>query len=206
MSGIRWFKIREIVISYDIACQWHKKLIERLGLLPDNIQPSWITKIVYAIPKFHRPAHVDSCNRTFSFNLIKGVGRSDGEAPERGWSRTNAISKSTAEMGPGNRRDTVDDHSNDLNWQKTQLIGERTVYTYSKGLYLISSLDAALTLLTKLMRALLGRERHTEGYDELCRSIPPQFVSLWVADVEKWESDPVNEHNPYEEEVQGMFE
>ena len=123
-SGIRWFKIQEIVISYDIVCQWHKRLVERLGLLPDNIQPSWISRVVFAIPKFHLPAHIDSCNRTFSFNLIKGVGRTDGEAPERGWSGMNGIAKSTAEMGPGNRRDTLDDHLGDANNEKVKELGK----------------------------------------------------------------------------------
>jgi len=37
------------------------------------------------VPKFHLPAYVEECNLQFSFNLTKGVGRTDSEAPERGW-------------------------------------------------------------------------------------------------------------------------
>ncbi|KAG2035191.1 hypothetical protein BDR03DRAFT_803099, partial [Suillus americanus] len=57
----------------------------------------------FLIPKFHLPAHITSCQIKFSFNFIKGVGRTDGEAPERGWADINPITTSTHEMGPRSR-------------------------------------------------------------------------------------------------------
>lgn len=42
----------------------------------------------------------------------------DGEAPERGWSSANDLAYSTREMGPGSRRDTLDDCFGDTNWTK----------------------------------------------------------------------------------------
>lgn len=123
-SGLHWFKIRELVISYDIACQWHKKLMQRIGRLPRSIRPTYLTALTVLIPKFHLPAHVEYCHRTYSFNLTKGVGRTDGEAPERGWARMNDASKSTTEMGPGLRRDTLDDQFGDEAWQITKRLGE----------------------------------------------------------------------------------
>jgi hypothetical protein len=74
--------------------------------------------IVFLVPKFHLPAHRPACHSTFSFNFTPRVGRTDGEAPERGWSNTNALGLSTKEMGPGSRRDTLDDHFGDMNWKK----------------------------------------------------------------------------------------
>jgi hypothetical protein len=109
-----------LVLSYDIGCQYHKKLWERLMKLPPELQPIHLAAFIVLIPKFHLPAHIEYCNRTYSFNLTPGVGRTNGEAPECGWSRLNAVAKSTAEMGPGNRRDTVDDHMADENWEKTK--------------------------------------------------------------------------------------
>ncbi|KAG5635682.1 hypothetical protein H0H81_010420 [Sphagnurus paluster] len=41
------------------------------------------------------------------------VGRTDGEAPKRGWAAVNAVTSSTKEMGPGSRHDTLDDHFGD---------------------------------------------------------------------------------------------
>lgn len=117
-------EVQDLVLSYDIICQWYKNLQERMHLLPDEIVPIHdIQELVFLIPKFHLPAHIDFCNRTYSFNLSRWVGRSDGEAPERGWARINNVAKSTAEMGPGTRRDTIDDHFNDGNWKKTSSLG-----------------------------------------------------------------------------------
>ena len=78
----------------------------------------------FLVPKFHLPAHIMACQTIFSFNFNCFVGRTDGEAPECGWSKINPITISTAEMGPGHHRDTLDDHFGDGNWKKTTLMGE----------------------------------------------------------------------------------
>lgn len=70
------------------------------------------------VPKFHLPAHLAKCHRDYSFNLTRGVGRTDGEAPERGWGYSNDSATATKEMGPGSRRDTLDDLFGDWNWRK----------------------------------------------------------------------------------------
>ncbi|KAG2126366.1 uncharacterized protein EDB93DRAFT_1097111, partial [Suillus bovinus] len=53
-------------------------------------------------PKIHH-----TCQTQFSFNYSKGVGRTDGEALERGWANINQVATSTKEMGPGSCRDTL---------------------------------------------------------------------------------------------------
>jgi hypothetical protein len=79
----------------------------------------------FLVPKFHLPAHIPKCQADYSFNFTPFVGRTDGEAPERGWSETNAMAASTKEMGPGSRRDTLDDHFGDHNWGKIAKMGTR---------------------------------------------------------------------------------
>ncbi|KAJ3531617.1 hypothetical protein NMY22_g8083 [Coprinellus aureogranulatus] len=185
-SGIRWFKIRELAISYDIACQWFKRLKERLQRLPKDLRPTQLTGLRILIPKFHLPAHIEYCNRTYSFNLTQGVGRSDGEAPERGWSRMNTVGKSTTEMGPGMRRDTIDDHSADLNWQKSK--------------------DLAVSMETKMVRAVAGSATHEAGFAEFRDSIPEKFAVVWVAQAESWEAKPSAVANPFEAQTQGVSE
>lgn len=116
--------VNRIVFSYDIACQWYKNIWRRMQILPERLQFTEIVKkTTFLVPKFHLPAHIAECNLNFSFNLTKHVGRTDGEAPERGWSRTNQLATSTREMGPGFRRDTLDDHFNDWNWKKITGLG-----------------------------------------------------------------------------------
>ena len=115
-SSLRDTKIKRLVVSYDIACQWHLNLFNRMEIMPESLRLSpTIEAITYLIPKFHLPAHIKKCNLMFSFNLTRGVGKTDGEAPERGWSDINTVAHSTKEMGPGSRRDTLDDHFNDWN-------------------------------------------------------------------------------------------
>ncbi|KAG1887397.1 uncharacterized protein F5891DRAFT_1132270 [Suillus fuscotomentosus] len=112
-------EISTLNISYDIACQWSKHLWTRMSAFPHQYHIKHDQKsITFLIPKFHLPAHVAKCQSNFSFNFIKGVGRTDGEAPERGWADINPIATSTHKMGPGSRRDTLDDHFNDWNWKK----------------------------------------------------------------------------------------
>ena len=115
----------DLVISYDIACQWHKNFFVRMDKYPAQLRLHQIERnILYLVPKFHLPAHVLKCRNNFSFNFSAKVGRTDGEAPERGWAATNALANSTKEMGPGSRRDTLDDHFGDYNWRKIIIIGE----------------------------------------------------------------------------------
>jgi hypothetical protein len=78
----------------------------------------WMLLITYVVPKFYLAVHRLFCQASFSLNFTPYVGRTDGEAPERGWAAMNAVANSTKEMGPGSRRDTLDDHFGDYNWRK----------------------------------------------------------------------------------------
>ncbi|KAF9485772.1 hypothetical protein BDN70DRAFT_795106, partial [Pholiota conissans] len=118
-SSLYQHSVQRLVLSYDIACQWYKNIWKRMEILPPHLRlDKIVTKTEFLVPKFHLPAHILECNFNFSFNLAKNVGRTNGEVPERGWSRTNQLATSTREMGPGFRRDTLDDHFNDWNWKK----------------------------------------------------------------------------------------
>lgn len=111
-------------ISYDICCQWGIHLRTRMAKYPEEYwvdfsRVAWF----FLVPKFHLPAHVERCQTAFSFNFTRYVGRTDGEAPERGWADINAAASSTQEMGPGSRRDTLDDHFGDWNHRKIVAMG-----------------------------------------------------------------------------------
>ena len=135
-SSLQGSKIRRVVVSYDIVCQWHKNLWTRMMEFPHefHVDRSQVF-FVFLIPKFHLPAHINICQTSFSFNYTKNVGRTDGEAPERGWANLNPAASMTKEMGPGSRRDTLDDVMGDSNWKKTVSMGTGllSIYTYSLG-------------------------------------------------------------------------
>jgi hypothetical protein len=113
-----------LTMSYDIVCQWYLYLWERMLDFPDHFHIDLEGKtITFLVPKFHLPAHVEKCQTAFSFNLTPGVGRTDGEAPERGWSDINPLSAQTKQMGPASRRETIDDHFGDWNHKKVVGLG-----------------------------------------------------------------------------------
>jgi hypothetical protein len=109
-----------LVFLYDIACQWSRKLSERLDRLPNSMQLSDRQRcsLHFAFPKFHISAHGLNCQSNFSFNYQPFMARTDGEDPERWWAHINPVSMSTKEMGPGARFDTLDDHASAWNWRK----------------------------------------------------------------------------------------
>jgi hypothetical protein len=123
-SVMRHRDLKVLNVSYDIACQWSRNLWTRMRTLGMDYWMDYDNKTVkFLVPKFHLPAHIEKCQVDFSFNLTKNVGRTDGEAPERGWANINPIASSTKEMGPGSRRDTLDDHFGDWNWKRVTQLG-----------------------------------------------------------------------------------
>ncbi|KAG1776918.1 hypothetical protein EV702DRAFT_1179602 [Suillus placidus] len=174
-------------VSYDIACQWHKHLWQRMSTMPAHLQLDHASKSVrFFVPKFHLPAHVLKCQSMFSFNFSKNVGRTDGEAPERGWSNINPVASSTKEMGPGSRRDTLDDHFGDWNWKKSVGLGA--------------------TLLRKMDEANEEHQAHANAFEELNRALNLEITTGWRADVEHWEENPndLSVRNPFETKVSAI--
>ncbi|KAJ7573010.1 hypothetical protein C8J56DRAFT_1008492 [Mycena floridula] len=110
-----------IVMSYDIMCQYSINFYARMSTVFGHQASRIHTKgvqFIWTVPKFHLPAHVQSCWQAFNFNYTKWTARSDGEAVERGWSWMNRLRRSIKEMGPGSWRDTIEDHVSFHNWQK----------------------------------------------------------------------------------------
>ncbi|KAG6847867.1 hypothetical protein H0H93_005344 [Arthromyces matolae] len=177
-SSLRGSDLERLVVSYDIVCQWHLNLRTRMLQYPHHLHiSSSILHVTFLIPKFHLPAHIEECNLLYSFNLTKGVARTDGEAPERGWANINPLAQSTKEMGPGNRRDTIDDFFNDWNWKKIIKFGP--------------------SMVKKIQEAARCSREHKEALDELEAVIPKDVVESWTAEVELWETDPAKK-NPYQ--------
>ncbi|KAF8132456.1 hypothetical protein EV363DRAFT_1163307 [Boletus edulis] len=180
-SSLRHSPLRSLNVSYDIACQWSKNLWDRMTTLPRPMQIQHDDKCVkFFVPKFHLPAHIMRCQTQYSFNFIPHVGRTDGEAPERGWANINPVASSTKEMGPGSRRDTINDHFGDYNWKKVCGMG-----TF---------------LGRKLREALKEHAEHKSTLEELEAAVvqdDAMVLSAWQTEIVRWESDPT-EPNPFE--------
>ncbi|KAG1724893.1 uncharacterized protein EDB91DRAFT_1087320 [Suillus paluster] len=152
-SSLRDNSVKMLNVSYDIAY--------------------YLSKVIhFFVPKFHLPAHVAKCQTIFSFNFTRFVGRTDGKAPERGWSNINPVAASTKNMGPGCRRDMLDDHFSDWNWKKVVGLGA--------------------SLLHKMKYARVERAEHQAAFEEFDTMITPKHRATWLNEIEAWEENPNN--------------
>ncbi|KAK0480968.1 hypothetical protein EDD18DRAFT_1113409 [Armillaria luteobubalina] len=93
---------KEVVIAYDIGCQWGKNLWKRINVYRHDLTPPQKQKdIVILVPKFHLPAHIVECQEEFSFAFELFIGETDGEATEWTWAISNPVASivSSAEDG-----------------------------------------------------------------------------------------------------------
>ncbi|GBE89961.1 hypothetical protein SCP_1702870 [Sparassis crispa] len=158
---------KNVVVSYDIACQWHRNLWKWYHIYEDCPFKKDDQDFVFLIPKFHINAHQDSCQTSFSFHNTPHVGETDDEGVERPWSDSNLYSLSTKEMGPGSRHNFLDDTFADYNWRK--ICG---------------------------MPALPERNEQVFTFAELNSAITPKDRGEWTTTIEAWEKNP-SQTNPF---------
>lgn len=123
-STLKHENVEDLKLSYDIACSWSIHVAERLDHYTVELRPSDGTVILFLIPKFHLPAHGESCQSKFSFNFNRFVGRTHGETVEQEWAHINGAALMTREMGPGARHAALDDHWGGWNWTKLLMLCE----------------------------------------------------------------------------------
>ncbi|KAF7311821.1 CxC2 domain-containing protein [Mycena indigotica] len=177
------------MISYDIACQWWKKLFERLRALPPMLRLHLVLDVflklfIFVVPKLHILGHATACQLLYSLNFALGSRQTDGEGIERPWSMIGGVAASTCVSGPGARLDLLDDHWSYWNWSK--LIG-----------------------LPKIIRRRLDQALHEqvvqrEAFDAFSLQ-QQERVSVWKAMVHDFEADGTKP-NPYEAKIDGLTE
>lgn len=112
----------DIAASYDVACIYCVHLQKRFEKY--SFEPLDHQSLQWSVPKFHINAHREFCRSVFSPYLLPEFARYDGEGVERRWALTNPFASITNEMGPGSRRDMLDDAFGAQNWNKIITIGE----------------------------------------------------------------------------------
>jgi hypothetical protein len=114
--------IMDVMLIYDIMCQYHRNLTRRVDQSPYLEIPDGL-HISKAIGLFHIHGHQDECFPRFAPTFIKGAGQVDGEILETLWAVLNDISPSTRTATLAHRTEILDDHMNDSNWKKLVRIG-----------------------------------------------------------------------------------
>ncbi|KAJ7170307.1 hypothetical protein C8R43DRAFT_1120735 [Mycena crocata] len=174
-------------LSYYIACQWHLNIRKRMKTYDPDLHMRLDDErmfVTFLVPKFHLPAHIESCNLLYSFNLTPDVGQTDGEAPEHGWANVNLLAGSTKEMKPGARRNCLNEHFNDWNWKKIIAFGRIILRKIKKAVPEMVATKVALEDMEQSLRAAQG-----EGEVEA--------VGKWTKMAEAWEKD-TKKPNPFE--------
>ncbi|KAJ7619486.1 hypothetical protein FB45DRAFT_1033340 [Roridomyces roridus] len=177
-SALRHFiKLLFFLFSYDIMCQWSKKLKERLLALPAPLRFHLANYFVkYVIPKLHILGHLKWCQDFFSLLYTLGSGQSDMEGIERIWAYSGPMGASTREMGPGSRQDTLDDFWHGWNWSKVVGMGE--------------------TLRLRLVNARKELARQEQALEEFSAAQHSE-VPAWKKSVDDFETGR-SDLNPYE--------
>jgi hypothetical protein len=110
------------VVSYDIACQYSVKLVERFSKSFPDLVPI-VEKIHWAIPALHVQGHQDGCIYVYSTAYMKCTGHFHGETAEHYWPELNQIGPQVRQQNGGHRHDTVINNHNDWNHKKMTKIG-----------------------------------------------------------------------------------
>jgi Kyakuja-Dileera-Zisupton transposase len=181
-------QLHQLLFSYDITCQWwkklwtdhHNKLPSELQLNVENIHMDCV------ILKFHLHAHTKDCHTEYSLNLTPGVGHTNGEVVERNWSAVNPAVNSMKEMSEGSHYNTLDDIWGDLNYQKMIAMGNQLCSSSPLCMIMIF---AAQGLPKKLSAAIKEGKMHTAEFNTFCDGLESSTLSAWQAMVSEWEAD-----------------
>jgi len=76
--------VTDVVVTYDIGCQWGKNLSRRLTKCPSipSLDIGSLNSFRVAVPKFHIISHAASCQASFNLAYMDGVGMTHGEGVE----------------------------------------------------------------------------------------------------------------------------
>ncbi len=198
---LRHLRVRKLV-TYDIACQWVKGLLERVAKFPSHLQIALPTgRIKYGIPKLHWHGHERKNDSQFSLNYIPGAARNDGEGIERRWWWVQPVANSTKTMGPGRRQGTLEDQWGYANWRTIVDFG-----TYTRHLTMPADVDcvAAEFMRRRYMHAREHAQIQEKTFNDLTKSLQKSNVTKWEKQVSEWEAD-MTKPDPYHIASTGVY-
>ena len=188
--------ITRVLVSYDIGCQWDKKLQARISQYSTSATFD-LSSLKYwrvVVPKFHLSGHGQSCQLGYNINFTKGAARMCGEGIESGWSQSGSMVIWTRENGPNARRAILDNHWGECNWQK--LLGLRTSL---EGLYFcVLTSCQGVFLLKNLRRSLVWGKSQREAATSLSQKYSKETINEWAGMRDRFDRDPMSP-NPYKE-------
>ena len=197
----RYLKLKLLVGSYDIYCQYIIHFRERLEVefTPEmldeleSIKDPNLPAIVAAVGKYHLSMHKPACRPFFSLHNLPGACMDCGETCERLWGITNAVSRRTKEMSAGYRQDALNDLYGDHNVRRVHGLGKHDCTPRRTN---IEHAFVALELSQKLKIAEERLAACTEYLETVEASVQARFpkrtLDQWRDAHATWTRDVVN--------------
>ena len=112
--------IKDVVVTYDIGCQWGKHAPRRLSDSPSmpSVDIGSLNSFRVAVPKFHIIGHGASCQASYNLAYMDGVGMTHGESVETIWSHSTSLATWSRENRPAAHHLILNDHWTGWNWRK----------------------------------------------------------------------------------------
>ncbi|KAG1787299.1 uncharacterized protein HD556DRAFT_1247044, partial [Suillus plorans] len=165
--------IRRVLTFYDVNCQYHKHLQDRIADSP-LLKMHDELEITPGIGLWHVHGHQDSCYVRYAFNFIQGAARIDGKIMETLWAPLNIISPAACGMGTPHRKECLDYQMNDCNFMKM--------------------IRMSKSLCRKYKEAMKGVADSNMAFERLDESANADKVKDWEAQErlahERWRHDP----------------
>ncbi|KAF9001442.1 hypothetical protein BDZ89DRAFT_929683, partial [Hymenopellis radicata] len=181
-------EIADILVSYDIGCQWKVHLHKRRDGMPAFLKadpPDGVNRpsITVALPVWHGAVHEEECTYANSLRYTTGAAMTDGEGVERVWSHLNPLATSTREMHADGRHENIEDAADNHNFQK--------------------NLGLVALLPKRLAVAQEERAKQKSNFAQSSMSLSDEIRQSWQSGISLWHSEehlPVSERrakNPY---------
>ena len=102
--------IKDVIITYDISCQWGKNFSCRLSdsISMPSLDIRSLNSFRFTVPKFHIIGHGALCQANFNLTYMDSVGMTHGESVETIWSHSSSLATWSRENGPAARHLILD--------------------------------------------------------------------------------------------------
>lgn len=189
-GALSWAPVpNQVAHTYDIVCQYSKKLGERFRNHFPALLPI-VQNLHHAIPKKHIVGHLEECQIRWSCNHLPGFGRVYGEGIEAIWAEDNQQSSSLREMNAGHRHEVIEDNHMDWNIRKNQRMVKSTHAHY------IEAVDEFTT-------ALLAYEAASDGLSpEVISELRAKELTPYRNSNGEWESVYKSQRSKYPSQAQ----
>ncbi|PBK68367.1 hypothetical protein ARMSODRAFT_887998, partial [Armillaria solidipes] len=201
-SAVKNTKVKDVLLAYDVGCQYKINLEERRKKLPLPLRHKASSPAVsVALPVWHGDIHKIECKTENSLLYQLGAAKSDGEALERLWAVLNQIAWQTKEMQPEVRHDAIEDKVDCHNYHKN--VGLGLFASYLSGAWFISLMKSPGTTLQRWLTLAIDEHKvQIQEFKDINSTLDRSLRSEWKQMIDDWTLD-WSKPSPYKPRIFG---